>query len=150
GLTQKDLATRLGVPLGLVARWEEALADPAERLPEIAAVTGRPVPWFLGADGDFPTAVVEKEPTPTLEDAADGASAPRRPRDAEDDVARRQQADAVASTRARLAERRDRLNRRAEALAAKEQRLERARERTDAASSAQAEANAVVAERLRK
>ena len=46
GLTQADLATRIGVSLGLVDRYESGKTDPSDKLAQIAEVTGRQISWF--------------------------------------------------------------------------------------------------------
>ena len=46
GLTQADLASRIGVTLGVVDRYETGKADPSGKLEEIAEVTGRSASWF--------------------------------------------------------------------------------------------------------
>ena len=46
GLTQGDLATRIGVTLGILDRYETGKADPSEKLAQIAEITGRDVSWF--------------------------------------------------------------------------------------------------------
>ena len=66
GLTQAELAARIGVSLGMVDRYETGRADPSDKLPVIAEVTGRPASWFMSSgedEGDgrvmaeFPTGV---------------------------------------------------------------------------------------------
>ena len=49
GLTQAELATRIGVTLGVLDRYETGRADPSGKLAEIAEVTGRQVSWFTSA-----------------------------------------------------------------------------------------------------
>ena len=46
GFTQRDLAVRIGVPLGLIDRYEKGLADPRPNLEQIAEATGRGRDWF--------------------------------------------------------------------------------------------------------
>ena len=46
GFTQADLATRIGVSLGLVDRYESGRTDPSDKLAQIAEVTGRQISWF--------------------------------------------------------------------------------------------------------
>ena len=50
GLTQADLATRIGVTLGLVDRYESGKSDPSGKLAQIAEVTGRRISWFTERD----------------------------------------------------------------------------------------------------
>jgi ribosome-binding protein aMBF1 (putative translation factor) len=54
GLTQAELATRIGVTLAVLDRYETGRADPSGKLAEIAEVTGRRVSWFTSTpyDGD--------------------------------------------------------------------------------------------------
>jgi transcriptional regulator with XRE-family HTH domain len=49
GLTQAELATRIGVTLGILDRYETGRADPSGKLAQIAEVTGRHVSWFTSA-----------------------------------------------------------------------------------------------------
>jgi len=46
GLTQAELATRIGVTLGILDRYETGRADPSGKLAQIAEVTGRHLSWF--------------------------------------------------------------------------------------------------------
>jgi DNA-binding XRE family transcriptional regulator len=46
GLTQGELATRIGVTLGILDRYETGKADPSEKLAQIAEITARDVSWF--------------------------------------------------------------------------------------------------------
>jgi len=48
GLTQRELAARVGVPLGILATWEAGRAAPGARLQRLAEALGRPVEWLLG------------------------------------------------------------------------------------------------------
>lgn len=50
GLTQAELATRIGVSLGVLDRFETGKADPSGKLEPIAEVTGRPVSWYAATD----------------------------------------------------------------------------------------------------
>jgi len=50
GLTQGALATRIGVTLGILDRYETGKADPSEKLAQIAEITARDVSWFTSAD----------------------------------------------------------------------------------------------------
>jgi transcriptional regulator with XRE-family HTH domain len=47
GLTEKELAIRLGLPLWQIERIQNGDEDPAEHLTEIAETTGKPTGWFL-------------------------------------------------------------------------------------------------------
>jgi transcriptional regulator with XRE-family HTH domain len=51
GLTQRDLAARLGVSLWAVEELERGRRDPAQHLGTIAELTQRPETWFLGDAG---------------------------------------------------------------------------------------------------
>lgn len=46
GLTQTAFATRIGVPVGILDRYETGEGDPSHKLVRIAEVTGRRVSWF--------------------------------------------------------------------------------------------------------
>lgn len=50
GLTQAELATRIGVSLGVVDRFETGKGDPSDKLEEIAEITGRPLSWYTSTD----------------------------------------------------------------------------------------------------
>jgi transcriptional regulator with XRE-family HTH domain len=50
GLTQRELAERIGVMLGKVDAYETGLADPSPYLDRIAEVTGKNTLWFLHDD----------------------------------------------------------------------------------------------------
>jgi transcriptional regulator with XRE-family HTH domain len=47
GLTEKELALRLGLPLWRIERIQNGDEDPAKHLIEIAETTGKPTGWFL-------------------------------------------------------------------------------------------------------
>jgi chromosome segregation ATPase len=49
GLTQADMAARIGVSLALLDRYETGKADPSGKLVRIAEVTGRRVSWFTSS-----------------------------------------------------------------------------------------------------
>jgi len=59
GLTQKQLAERVGITLWLLDRIEAGAPDAALHLPRIAAVTGRSEAWFTGTS---PAAVAGSSP----------------------------------------------------------------------------------------
>ena len=44
------MATRIGVTLGILDRYETGKADPSEKLAQIAEITARDVSWFKSAD----------------------------------------------------------------------------------------------------
>jgi transcriptional regulator with XRE-family HTH domain len=50
GLTQGELATRIGIPLGILDRYETGRADPSDKLGRISEVTGKPVSWFTAPE----------------------------------------------------------------------------------------------------
>jgi transcriptional regulator with XRE-family HTH domain len=50
GLTQAELATRIGVSLGVLDRFETGHSDPSGKLEQIAEITGRPVSWYTSTD----------------------------------------------------------------------------------------------------
>lgn len=53
GLSQVDLAKRLGVKLKTVRNWEEDLSEPrANKLSMIAGITNVSVMWLLTGEGD--------------------------------------------------------------------------------------------------
>jgi transcriptional regulator with XRE-family HTH domain len=52
GLTQKQLASRLGTHQSVVAGWERGLAPRAHRLPQIAAALGVPVAALITDQSD--------------------------------------------------------------------------------------------------
>jgi transcriptional regulator with XRE-family HTH domain len=55
GMTQADLARRLGVKLTTVQAWEDDRADPrANKLQMMAGVLGVSIRWMLTGEGDGP------------------------------------------------------------------------------------------------
>ena len=50
GLTQADLAARIGVSLGVLDRFETGKGDPSDKLEQIAEVTARPVSWYTSTE----------------------------------------------------------------------------------------------------
>ena len=53
GMTQKQLAGRLGVKLKTLTSWEEDLAEPrANKLQMLAGVLGVSIMWLLTGEGD--------------------------------------------------------------------------------------------------
>jgi transcriptional regulator with XRE-family HTH domain len=50
GLTQAELATRIGVSLGVLDRFETGKGDPSGKLEQIAEITGRPLSWYTSTD----------------------------------------------------------------------------------------------------
>lgn len=60
GLTQKELAERLGVKLSVVASWENDLKEPrANRLQMMSGLLGVSLSWLLTGEGDGPDAPVD-------------------------------------------------------------------------------------------
>jgi len=56
GLTQSDLALKLGVKLGTLRRWEDDLAEPrANRLQMLSGILNVSLRWLLTAEGDGPS-----------------------------------------------------------------------------------------------
>lgn len=61
GLTQRDLAARLGVSLWTVEELERGRRDPERHLGAIAELTNRPETWFRGESEEAPPAVAVPE-----------------------------------------------------------------------------------------
>lgn len=61
GMTQKQLATRLGVKLGTLRNWEDDLNEPrANKLQMVAGMLGVSLTWLLTGRGDGPDAPDER------------------------------------------------------------------------------------------
>lgn len=57
GMSQKELAERLGVKLKTVQGWEDDVTEPrANRLSTISGLLNVSLPWLLMAEGDGPEA----------------------------------------------------------------------------------------------
>lgn len=55
GMTQKDLAKRLGVKLGTLRNWEDDLNEPrANKLQMLSGLLNVSLPWLLTGQGDGP------------------------------------------------------------------------------------------------
>lgn len=55
GMTQRELADRLGVKLRTVTAWEDDMADPrANKLQMMAGMLGVSIRWLLTGEGDGP------------------------------------------------------------------------------------------------
>jgi transcriptional regulator with XRE-family HTH domain len=50
GLTQAELATRIGVSLGVFDRFETGKGDPSDKLEQIAEITDKPLSWYTSTD----------------------------------------------------------------------------------------------------
>src|SRR5437588_3338833 len=50
GVTQGELAGKIGISLGLLDRYERGLAEPSSRLARIAEATGKSPAWFTSSD----------------------------------------------------------------------------------------------------
>lgn len=62
GLSQEDLARRIGVRRETLAAWEDDRREPrANRLALLAGVTGAPLRWLLSGEGETPGFVTEAE-----------------------------------------------------------------------------------------
>jgi transcriptional regulator with XRE-family HTH domain len=62
-LTQAELAERIGIPLGMLDRYESGQADASRMLPRIAEATGKPVDWLTSPDDAWSQG--EYSPVPT-------------------------------------------------------------------------------------
>lgn len=63
GLRQKDLADQLKTSSSQVKRWEHGQVEPTiTRLFQIADLTGSPVTWLLGLEGNSAQWTNEAEP----------------------------------------------------------------------------------------
>ncbi len=67
GMTQKQLAQRLGVKLKTLQGWEDDLTEPrANKLSTISGLLGVNLRWLLMAEGDGPEAPSDSEPSPDV------------------------------------------------------------------------------------
>lgn len=65
GLTQKDLARRLGVKLGTLRNWEDDLNEPrANKLQMASGLLGVSLTWLLTGTGDGPDQPEDNAPMP--------------------------------------------------------------------------------------
>ena len=65
GLSQKELATRLGVKTATMAAWEDDLKEPrANRLQMLSGMLGVSLNWLMTGQGDGPTGPVEEVDVP--------------------------------------------------------------------------------------
>lgn len=63
GMSQKDLAKRLGVKLKTVRGWENDLSEPrANKLSMLAGLLNVSITWLLNAEGDGPEAPEDAQP----------------------------------------------------------------------------------------
>lgn len=71
GLTQEDLAQRLGVRLTTLQNWEDDLAEPrGNRLQMLAGMLNVSLAWLLTAEGDGLVGPAEARPLPPETEAA--------------------------------------------------------------------------------
>lgn len=62
GLTQKELAQRVGVKAGTMRNWEDDLSEPrANRLNMLAGILGVSLSWLLTGEGEGLSAPAEAE-----------------------------------------------------------------------------------------
>ena len=62
GMTQKELAQRLGVKLKTLKCWEEDLAEPrANKLSMMSGLLNVSLPWLLSGQGDGPDGPAEDD-----------------------------------------------------------------------------------------
>ncbi len=65
GLTQEDLARRLGIRLTTLQNWEEDMSEPrANRLQMLAGMLNVSIRWLLTGEGDGPDGPVSAAPIP--------------------------------------------------------------------------------------
>lgn len=65
GMTQKDLANRLGIKLDTLKGWENDIKEPrANKLQMVAGVLGVSISWLLTGTGEGPTEPVETGEVP--------------------------------------------------------------------------------------
>ena len=63
GLSQKDLARRLGVGDGTIQRWEEDRAEPrANRINMLSGMLGVSLRWLLNGEGEGPAVEPDEMP----------------------------------------------------------------------------------------
>lgn len=63
GMTQKQMARRLGVKHGTVRDWEDDLSEPrANKLSMMAGLLGVSIVWLLTGEGDGVAAPVDESP----------------------------------------------------------------------------------------
>jgi len=66
GMSQQDLAKRLGVKLKTVRAWEDDLTEPrANKLSMVAGLLNVSITWLLNADGDGPEGPREEAELPS-------------------------------------------------------------------------------------
>ena len=70
GLSQKELATRIGVKQTVIANWENDIKEPrANRLQMLSGLLGVSLSWLLTGEGEGPDAPSEDSPvSPDLVD----------------------------------------------------------------------------------
>lgn len=66
GMTQKDLAKRLGIKLGTLRNWEDDLNEPrANKLQMLSGLLNVSLPWLLTGQGDGPDGPEEEVTLPS-------------------------------------------------------------------------------------
>lgn len=62
GLSEGELARRMGVRLGTLRDWERDRAEPrATRLQILAATVDAPMVWLMSGEGPGPAAIIDRE-----------------------------------------------------------------------------------------
>jgi len=79
GLSQQDLAARIGVRLQTLQHWEDDLSDPrANKLAMLSGVLNASIPWLLTGSGEGPAAPGAPQPGEDAGALADEVAAMRR------------------------------------------------------------------------
>src|SRR3954466_2363173 len=68
GLTKRELAEKLGVPLADFEEFEAGQADPSKHFDRLSQLTSKPVAWLRGDGVEAPTVVAPptSDPAPVL------------------------------------------------------------------------------------
>lgn len=65
GMTQKDLAKRMGIKLGTLRNWEDDLAEPrANKLSMVSGLLGVRMSWLLTGEGEGIAPPLDGPPVP--------------------------------------------------------------------------------------